>query len=253
MMINDDMNIALLDVFEFKRKGGTYPAFGRNFSALSFRIDCESTFNYQYGKVLAENNSISLVPANTNYTSYTTGENLIVVHFNLCNYTIDKIQSFLPENPQEFYELFSEISRIWKDKRPGYKLKATSVFYEILSKIKKLEYKNDKKYNKYEFASEYMKRHFSDPQLSIHNVAKKIGVCDSLFRYKFKEAFGVSPKQYLDNLRIEYAIMLLQSKFFSQTEISDKCGFSDVKYFRTAFKKKTGVCISKYVLHNYIK
>lgn len=244
--ISDDLNVTLIDVIEFRRKTGTYSSVGRNFSALSFRINCNTTFNYKYGKLFSGSNTISLVPANVNYTSYASDEEMIVVHFNFCNFITDKIQCFSPENPEEFYYLFAEILKIWNEKKPGYKLEASSVFYKILAKIKQQEYKNDKKDNKYEFAAEYIKRHMSNSMLSIHSVAEKIGVCDSLFRSEFKKQFGISPKQYLDNLRIEYAIVLMQSKYFSQSEICEKCGYNDVKYFRTAFKNKTGTCISKY-------
>ncbi len=246
MKISDDLNVALLDVIHFKRKSGKYVNPGRNFSALSFRIDCETTFIYKHGRVHCDKGTVCLIPSDVGYTTQCSDENLIVIHFNLCNYISDKIQCFIPNNSNEFEELFKEILQIWKEKRPGYRLLATSVLYKILSKIKREGYKSEKEKNKYGFAVDYMKSHLSDSFLSIHDIAKKLGICDSLFRREFKAQYGISAKQYLDNLRIEYAIMLIQSDYFSQTEISERCGFNDVKYFRTVFKKKTGINASKY-------
>jgi AraC-like DNA-binding protein len=50
----------------------------------------------------------------------------------------------------------------------------------------------------------------------------------------------MSPKQYLDDVRIEHAKVLLESAYYTQAEIAARCGFDDVKYFRTAFKHHTG-------------
>ena len=36
------------------------------------------------------------------------------------------------------------------------------------------------------------------------------------------------------------AEILLGSRYFSQKQIAERCGFSDVKYFRNAFKAATG-------------
>ena len=38
----------------------------------------------------------------------------------------------------------------------------------------------------------------------------------------------------------------IQSKYYTQREIAERCGFSDVEYFRCAFKTKTGQTIAEY-------
>ena len=53
---------------------------------------------------------------------------------------------------------------------------------------------------------------------------------------------------YLDTLRINYAKSLLEAGYFSQKEIAARCGFLDVGYFRTMFKKKTGKSMKQYLL-----
>lgn len=245
MTINDDVNVSILDVIQYERSGGSYKTPERSFSALSFRINTETLFTYKGGKVKAERNSITLVPADTEYSSNTTDQKMIVVHFNLQNAVMTGIQTFVPENHEEFYELFQRLLTVWREKKAGYKLEATSIFYKILAEIKKCAKIGDSE-DRFTYSAEYMKRHMSDSSLSIHHIAEKLSVSDSLFRRDFKKRFGVSPKEYLDNLRIEYAVTLLQTGYFSQKEIARRCGFSDVKYFRTAFKNKTGICISKY-------
>ena len=59
-----------------------------------------------------------------------------------------------------------------------------------------------------------------------------------------------SIKEYLDTLRIQYAKSLLETGYFSQTEIASRCGFSDAGYFRTVFKRKLGKNIRQYLSDN---
>lgn len=246
MNFGDDLSISLLDVIEFERKRGTYKTIPRDFYALSIRINSSTTFSYKYGKVRLKEDDICLVPRHIGYTSSTAGEKMIVIHFTADNFETDKIQYHTPEFPKDFRKLFDEILAVWQDKNAGYKLRATSIFYQILSMIISSEANDSAPKNRYLSAGEYIKRNFSDPSLSIHNISENFNVCDALFRREFKKHFGVSPKKYLDNIRMEYAIHLLQTGYFTHDEIAERSGFTNAKYFRTAFKKKTGVPPSKY-------
>lgn len=54
------------------------------------------------------------------------------------------------------------------------------------------------------------------------------------------------PVKYLTQLRIEYAKELLITGRYSIGEIAEMCGFENVYYFSTVFKKHTGIPPSKY-------
>lgn len=246
MNFTDNLSISLLDVIEFERKRGTYKTPPRDFYALSIRIDSSTTFSYKYGKVRLKENDICLVPHNIGYTSVTNGEKMIVIHFTADNFETDKIQYHTPEFSNDFHKLFGEILSVWQDKSAGYRLHATSIFYQILSMIISSEANDGASKNRYLAASEYIKRNFSDPALSIHDISQRFNVCDALFRREFKKYFNASPKKYLDDIRMEYAIHLLQTRYFTHDEIAERSGFANAKYFRTAFKKKMGVSPSKY-------
>ena len=96
-------------------------------------------------------------------------------------------------------------------------------------------------------SAEYMKQNFFNPELNIESLAKRANVSSAQYRRKFRQIYGVSPKQYLDGLRFGYAKSLLETGYFSQKEIASRCGFSSVEYFRTAFKKDTGKCIRDFL------
>jgi AraC-like DNA-binding protein len=48
-------------------------------------------------------------------------------------------------------------------------------------------------------------------------------------------------------MRFEYAKDLLLSGYYQTKEVAIMSGFSDVKYFRTAFKKRYGVTVGEYL------
>ena len=62
----------------------------------------------------------------------------------------------------------------------------------------------------------------------------------SSFRRQFAEAYGVSPVQYRNRLRIERARSLLSDGNCSVTEAAYACGFENLGYFCRYYKKLTG-------------
>lgn len=62
----------------------------------------------------------------------------------------------------------------------------------------------------------------------------------------FKSFAGITPIQYLINLRIEYACTLLQETTKSILEISLDCGFDNVSYFIRQFKEHLHMTPNQY-------
>lgn len=58
----------------------------------------------------------------------------------------------------------------------------------------------------------------------------------------FQQELQLTPKQYL-----KQAVFLLQSGYYTVTQVAHFCGFTDEKYFSTAFKKMNGCQPSKYL------
>ena len=59
----------------------------------------------------------------------------------------------------------------------------------------------------------------------------------TLFRKQYKRTF----KSYINELRINYAVSLLQSTRMSVLDIALACGYSNPSHFSQLFKKQTGV------------
>ena len=98
----------------------------------------------------------------------------------------------------------------------------------------------------------YIDAHFSDPKIDIETVCGVAFISVSSLQRGFAKYFGMSPKQYLIQLRMNRALELLTENKLSVKEISFVCGFTDEKYFSRAFKKRYG-CSPSQLKNNYIK
>lgn len=85
-------------------------------------------------------------------------------------------------------------------------------------------------------AMEYMGRnYFRD--ISLPEMADRAGVTPNYFSKVFKEEAGINFVDWLNKLRVEKAIQLLEEGTFKVYEVAEKVGFSDYKYFSAIFKK----------------
>jgi len=77
-------------------------------------------------------------------------------------------------------------------------------------------------------------------RLTLAQLSKHCGLGPSRLSELFNKAFGVSPIQYINELRLKKASQLLKYSDMNVSEISDYLGFSSVHYFSRFFKKNTG-------------
>ncbi|MBY9077315.1 helix-turn-helix domain-containing protein [Paenibacillus sp. HN-1] len=95
------------------------------------------------------------------------------------------------------------------------------------------------------YAMNFMDEHFRQ-RVSIETLARMSGYSYDRFRHLFKETAGVSPQQYLQNKRLEYAKSLLLHSQLPISVISQKSGFSKDSQFCTIFKRETGLTPLKF-------
>lgn len=75
------------------------------------------------------------------------------------------------------------------------------------------------------------------------NICQYAELCDMSevhFRRLFLEYTGKSPVDYRNDIRLQKARMLLQSREFNVSEVSELCGFSNLSFFIRLYKKKYG-------------
>lgn len=63
--------------------------------------------------------------------------------------------------------------------------------------------------------------------------------------------YKVSPLAYINKLKLNYALELLHSGYYTVSEVSDKCGFKNIYYFSTFIKKETGFSPINHIKINF--
>ena len=90
----------------------------------------------------------------------------------------------------------------------------------------------------------YIHEHIDEP-IALEDAAASCGLSLSRFKSKFKEETGITPRAFINYIKITRSKQLLQEGF-SVTEVSDILSFDTPNYFATLFKKYTGKTPSQY-------
>ena len=95
-----------------------------------------------------------------------------------------------------------------------------------------------------------LRQNFRDPELTVAAAAKACFVSEVYFRRVYRQHFGTSPLQDILQMRFDHATGLLRSGYYTVEQVARLSGFSDVKYFRTAFTRRFGITPTAYQKRN---
>jgi AraC-like DNA-binding protein len=76
--------------------------------------------------------------------------------------------------------------------------------------------------------------------ISVTYLADKYCLEKNVFIRKFKKHLGITPYQYIKNLRLNYAASLIKEHRYPLSEIAEKSGYSDAASLSHAIKKTYG-------------
>lgn len=94
-------------------------------------------------------------------------------------------------------------------------------------------------------AERWLTGHFAEEQLT-SRVAAELGLSESAFSRRFKQATQETPQVYVQRLRIEKAKEALELTKQPIEEISYLVGYQDSSFFRRLFKRLTGLSPNQY-------
>lgn len=91
----------------------------------------------------------------------------------------------------------------------------------------------------------YVENNYMSP-IRLKELAELEGVSTTYISHFFSEQFGITFQEYLNNLRFERAISLLQDETISAGEAALASGFSDLKYLNKMMRQRMGCSTKDY-------
>ena len=94
---------------------------------------------------------------------------------------------------------------------------------------------------------EIMHNQMDNSKLTIDEFAQELGMGRTVFYQKLKSIVGLSPVDFIREMRIKRAMQLMETGEYNVSTIAYMTGFNDPKYFSKCFKKRYGVSPSEFV------
>lgn len=243
---NCECGFLLMGVYRVRRSPGTVVEQKRKHSAIALRIRGKTTF-YSGGKEFyAGSGSVVYLPAGTDYRRCTgTEEEMIVVHLRAFGEPDTGIE--IAENVPGIEPLFETLYHEWAGGRSDRVNRCMSILYTIFARMEDAASpQNAVPDCSVTPGIVALRREFRDPSLSVASLAQRCHVSETYFRRVYRRLYGCSPWQTILDLRFGCARDLLRSGYYPVKEVAALSGFSDVKYFRTAFSRRYGISPSEY-------
>ena len=242
---NDGLKFTILDAIEFDYGHTDISMPPRNFSALSYRMSSDASLSCTDNELEVCGGSLTFFPAGVGYTRRCTHDRMLVIHLDVENYVGYTLESVMPKDT-DVYSYFSRIVDVWTKRQAGYRYRANALLYEMMANLYCEYFVGANIPSVIEKAVKEIHARYTDSSLTVSELAAHAGVSEVYLRRVFREHFGVSPKQYVIDLRIEYAKSLLGIGDIPINEVATRAGFTEPKHFAVAFRKKTGYPPSKH-------
>ena len=165
----------------------------------------------------------------------------VCVNFDFSDNGEKKSRSF-EKVPPSIRNDFLRLLSIWRRKVPSAAAEGMSVLYGLYATALAAE---EKAYvaghGLFEDACHDIAEHYTDPALSVADVAARAGISEVHLRRIFRGQMDASPVQYIQYLRLEHAKDLLVDSNYRIEEVAYASGFADPYYFSRVFHRAVGM------------
>ncbi len=258
LLIDSDLNISAINLMQDCIRPANWKLeqkSARPEYALVFIQAGAAVFSFPQESFAVQKNSLVFLPKGASYRTDATGDDNY--HFTVLSFQLKNADVLArlalpyvtrPKSPHLYQHSFRLAAQLWQRKDILYKLKCQSILSEILHQFLFETASNifdSRLAEKLSSAFEIMNRYYTE-QLSIGDLAASCKLSQSHFRRLFNQAYGLSPMQYLMNLRINKAKDLIHSDLYSITELAERSGFANIYYFSRVFREFTGFSPTEY-------
>ncbi len=172
-------------------------------------------------------------------------------------YTDEQIIAFSHEpsvQDKRVMELIGEMYDIYARQQCGYDFQVQSGFYKLLYllvtkyRVKEVTHEMVRSYRRLNRLSEitaYLEDNYQK-DMSLETLASTFGYSPTYLSKMFQKYAKINYREYLQNIRVEYACRELESTDHMISDIAINHGFANSKAFAKTFRKKYGILPSEY-------
>ena len=251
------MPFEILGVYKLKReKYVNIKSHKRSYDTISLRLSGKCDFKTQKEEFSVGKDDLLFLPSEIEYQQKTDSETLIAIHFLNYGSSFSKNAEIIQFEDCEYVaKLMTQMYDTWKGHTVGYQYKCASLLYELFYYIKCHEHgdspRNLTDESRLKCAVDHIHANYRSDRINIKDLAELCALSQTYFRRLFKKVYGLSPVQYLIDLRLDFASHLLQSGLYTVSETATRSGFADTKYFSRIFKSRFSISPKQYqVLFN---
>lgn len=217
--------------------------------ALIFKFEGETIYDSNHKIIISNAENIAFLPKGCNYIWKSKKEG----HFYSIEFEgeVDETEIKLFKYPykDKILKIFNNYEHdVLKNSQIKKFLMAKcayDILYELLIYELSKHYLPTSKKNDVDKIIEYINKNIAS-NLSNEMLAKKFGYSVSYFRNVFYKAMNISPMQYVNKIRMEKAIEMLDSDYGTITNLAESLGYQNVYHFSSAFKKYYGLSPLQY-------
>lgn len=231
-----------------KTKGEEYHMLKRKCYGISFAESGKLTYTLNGESFVSAPDRALIMPISREYTLHCDRPGTFDVINFYCNegsFTTDTFHEIRLRNPESYIKDFYRLKQVFLS--GNHHAKTLGIFYDIIDRLTREETQINRFLRR---AIRQIEENFSDPKLTNTRLAEMGGISEVYLRKLFKQAFSVTPKQYILDYRMQFAKQYLSENLLSVAEVAERCGFSDVYHFSHIFKTKNGLTPKEYAKIN---
>ncbi len=207
---------------------------------LSLCVEGQITYIQNGREYISDNGCAVILPkGGTYFIKRDKSGTFPVINFDCLEPLCDTITVIPVQNAEELIADYERMKKLLCFE--GNRAQIFSIFYGMLHKL----CSDDIPYE-LRGAVRLIRGDCCDVSLTNARLAYECNISEVYFRKLFTKHFGISPKQFIIDLRIQRAKQLLSEGVLSVAAISEQCGFSNPYHFCRLFKQRTGITPSEY-------
>lgn len=230
----------------YSEKGRCDRMTGRRSFGLSFCKQGQITYVQNGCEYVSNKESAVILPKGATYLIKGDASGAFsLINFECLDFLCDTITVIPTRNVEELIADFERMKRLFGFE--SNRAQIFSIFYGMLHKLSA-----DNLPRELLGAVRMIGSDYADAALTNAKLAAACNISEVYFRKLFTKHFGISPKQYIIDVRMQRAKQLLAEGAWSAAAIAEQCGFSNPYHFCRLFKEHTGTTPAAYRKANRI-